>query len=65
VSYGLQSPMKFLETYPLVLEYVSARYTGRFEITDEKGSELKFFILTDGRLTPVRTDPTFGLPCFR
>jgi hypothetical protein len=60
-----RGPLDDFAAYPLVREYIAARYTGQYSIPEERGSGDTFWILTDSRRTPSGTYEPFGLPCFR
>jgi hypothetical protein len=53
----------FVTDYPLVWDYVSARYhrAGIIAVDDEP----RFIVFTDTARSPSGTDDTTGLPCFR
>jgi hypothetical protein len=64
LSLGEDRPLESLEAYPLVREYVAARYTKQYTIAQENGRGV-FRLLTDSRRTPTGTYASLGLPCFR
>jgi hypothetical protein len=63
---GGREPLQYLNSYPLVRQYVAQRYTNHYAIPDENMQrEQVFWLLTDNRRTPTGTYELFGLPCFK
>ena len=65
VSFGTR-PLEHLESYDLVHEYVSQRYTEHLAVPeDNTGRGRSIWLLTDSRRTPTGTYELLGLPCFK
>ena len=53
----------FRKRYPLIYDYVQARY--RLAAESTFGEEQSFLIFVDGRRDAYAAHPNLGLPCFR
>ena len=66
MSFGGRRPLELLESYDLVHDYVSRRYTEHYAIPEDKAERgLTIWLLTDSRRRPTGTYELFGLPCFK
>ena len=66
IGLGGRGPLDYLDSYPLVRQYVAERYIDHYAIPDENMQrERVFWLLTDSRRTPTGTYELFGLPCFK
>ena len=66
LAVGGREPLQYLESYPLVREYVAQRYREHYTVPQEgKPRDQVFWLLTDSRRKPTGTYELFGLPCFK
>ena len=66
IGLGGPGPLAYLESYPLVHQYVAQRYLNHYAIPEEDlQREQVFWLLTDSRRQQTGTYELFGLPCFK